>query len=84
MKIKYERPVIKKMNAGIMDKFGMPSQHDPVKEIDGVEVKQLIHQYGSPLFVLSEKQIRRNYQSAVRSFSTRYPKVQFAWSYKTN
>ncbi|RYG15199.1 MAG: diaminopimelate decarboxylase, partial [Chitinophagaceae bacterium] len=84
MKLKYERPVIKKMNTGIMDKFGMPSQYDPVKEIDGVAIKTLTHQYGSPLFVLSEKQIRRNYQAAVRSFSTRYPKVQFAWSYKTN
>ena len=84
MKLKYERPVIKKMNTGIMDKFGMPSQYDPIKEIDGVGIKSLTHEYGSPLFVLSEKQIRRNYQAAVRSFSTRYPKVQFAWSYKTN
>jgi diaminopimelate decarboxylase len=84
MKLKYERPVIKKMNTGIMDKFGMPSQYDPIKEIDGVAIKSLTHQFGSPLFVLSEKQIRRNYQAAVRSFSTRYPKVQFAWSYKTN
>lgn len=84
MKLKYERPIIKKMNTGIMDKFGMPSQYDPIKAIDGVAIKGLTHQYGSPLFVLSEKQIRRNYQAAVRSFSTRYPKVQFAWSYKTN
>lgn len=84
MKQKYERPFIKRMNTGIMDKFGMHHDSDPVKEIDGVTVKSLTQQYGSPLFVLSEKQIRRNYQSAVRSFSTRYPKVQFAWSYKTN
>jgi diaminopimelate decarboxylase len=36
------------------------------------------------VFVISEKQIRKNYQNAVRAFKTRYPKVQFAWSYKTN
>jgi diaminopimelate decarboxylase len=84
MKEKYERPIIKKMNAGLMDKFGMHHDTAPIASIDGVSVKGLINEFGSPLFVLSEKQIRRNYQSAVRSFSTRYPKVQFAWSYKTN
>jgi len=83
-KSKYERPVIKKMNAGLMNKFGTRSTFQPVKHIDGVPVHKLIAQYGSPLFVLSEKQIRRNYQAANRSFKTRYPKVQFAWSYKTN
>ncbi|MBC6108903.1 diaminopimelate decarboxylase [Pedobacter sp. CCM 8938] len=84
MKQKYERPTIKKMNTGLMNKFGTRTDFDPVKEIEGVTVKSLVEQYGSPVFVLSEKQIRRNYQSAVRSFKTRYPKVQFAWSYKTN
>ncbi len=83
-KLKYERPVIRKMNTGLMNKFGTRTEFEPVKEIDGMSVKCLIENYGSPLFVLSEKQIRRNYQSANRAFKTRYPKVQFAWSYKTN
>ncbi|PTQ98069.1 diaminopimelate decarboxylase [Mucilaginibacter yixingensis] len=83
-KLKYERPVIKKMNAGLMNKFGTRTEFQPVRAIDGVPVLSLIEGYGSPLFVLSERQIRRNYQSAARSFKTRYPKVQFAWSYKTN
>jgi len=34
--------------------------------------------------VISEKQIRSNIQNAIRIFRTRYPLVQFAWSYKTN
>ena len=38
----------------------------------------------SPCFVISERQIRKNVQNANRAFKTRYPKVQFAWSYKTN
>ena len=84
MKQKYERPTIRKMNTGLMNKFGTRTDFDPVETIDGVAVKSLVAEYGSPVFVLSEKQIRRNYQSAVRSFKTRYPKVQFAWSYKTN
>jgi diaminopimelate decarboxylase len=83
-KLKYERPVIKKLNAGLMNKFGTRTEFEPVKHIDGVSVRNMIEQYGSPVFVLSERQIRRNYQSAVRAFKTRYPRVQFAWSYKTN
>lgn len=83
-KIKYERPVIKKMNTGLMNKFGTRTEYEPVSHIEGVPVKSLISQYGSPLFVISEKQIRNNFQNASRIFNTRYPKVQFAWSYKTN
>lgn len=84
-KLKYERPFLKKMSAGMMDKSGTQmNEFTPVTHIDEVSVRQLIADYGSPLFVLSEKKIRANYQSAVRAFSTRYPRVQFAWSYKTH
>jgi hypothetical protein len=50
-KLKYERPVIIKMNAGLMNKFGTQSDFTPVTEIDGVPVKGLIKQYGSPVFI---------------------------------
>lgn len=83
-KLPYEKPYIKKLHAGAMNKFGTQKGLQPFKSIDGVPVKRLIDNFGSPVFVLSEKQIRKNYRSAYRSFSTRYPKVQFAWSYKTN
>jgi diaminopimelate decarboxylase len=84
-KLKYERPFLKKMSAGMMDKSGtQQSEFTPVTHIDEVSVKQLIADYGSPVFVMSERKIRYNYQSAVRAFTTRYPKVQFAWSYKTH
>lgn len=84
MKKKYESPVIQKMNGGLMNKFGTRTEYEPVKQIDGVSVQSLMAEYGSPLFVLSERTLRRNYQDAFRAFSTRYPNVQFAWSYKTN
>jgi diaminopimelate decarboxylase len=83
-KIRYERPFIIKMNAGLMNKFGTKTENEPVTHIESVPVKSMLSEYGSPLFVISEKQIRRNYQNATRIFKTRYPKVQFAWSYKTN
>ena len=83
-KLRYERPIIKKLNIGFVNKFGAQTKNEVVSQLEGVSVKELIQQYGSPLFVISEKQIRRNYQHASRAFKTRYPKVQFAWSYKTN
>ena len=83
-KLKYERPFLKKLNAGLMNKFGTKTEYAPVTHIEGVSVNELVDQYGSPCFVISERQIRKNYQNAVRAFKTRYPKVQFAWSYKTN
>ena len=83
-KQRYERPIIQKMNTGLMNKFGTKTENEPVTHIESVTVKSLLKDYGSPLFVISEKQIRRNIQNAKRIFKTRYPKVQFAWSYKTN
>ena len=75
---------IKKIESEMTNKFGMKSEYLPMLEIDGVKVKDIIKEYGSPVFVISEKTLRKTYQKAYRAFSTRYPKVQFAWSYKTN
>ncbi len=83
-KKKFERPFIRKIQAGMPAKFGMPVKVDPITHIEGIPVHDLIGQYGSPLFVISEKMIRNRYQQAKRAFETRYPNVQFAWSYKTN
>jgi Diaminopimelate decarboxylase len=80
----YEKPSIQKLNNGVMNKFAMRTEYKPVTHIEGVPVKRIIAKYGSPVFVISERQIRMNYRSAVHAFRTLYPKVQFAWSYKTN
>lgn len=66
------------------NKYGLRTEYHPMTHIDGNSVKELIKEYGSPLFVISEKTIRQTYRNAKKAFSTRYPKVQFAWSYKTN
>ncbi len=80
----YERPIITKNQTGFMNKFGSSSLIKPRIEIEGVAVKDLVNKWGSPLFVIIEKQIRANQRNALRIFKSRYPKVQFAWSYKTN
>lgn len=59
--------------------------HAPVlTEIDGVSVEQLTKEFGSPLFVFSERQIREKAKRMRKAFLGRYPKTEFAWSYKTN
>jgi len=83
-KLKYERPVINKIQVGTSGKFGMQSRFKSVESIDNIPVKEIISKYGSPVYVISEKTIRNTYKKAKRAFTTRYPKVQFAWSYKTN
>ncbi len=83
-KPKFERPVINKIKAGVPDKFGMKTNVQPITEIDSNSIRDLLKEFGSPLYVLSEKTIRNTYQDALSAFKTRYPKVQFAWSYKTN
>ncbi|MHC1776905.1 MAG: hypothetical protein AB9834_15990 [Lentimicrobium sp.] len=80
----YERPHIIKLETGMPGKFGMRNDSPPTTHIDGVAVKELVAGYGSPLFVVSESTTRSVYHKAYKAFSTRYPKVQFAWSYKTN
>ncbi|NBX79485.1 MAG: diaminopimelate decarboxylase [Flavobacteriales bacterium] len=84
IQLPYERPFIQKLNTGSMNKFGTKTEFAPVTHLEGVAVSKIIKEYGSPCFVISERQIRKNYQTAVRAFKTRYPKVQYAWSYKTN
>lgn len=83
-KLRYERPVIKKLETGMPNKFGLRTEYAPMTHIDGVAVKDLISEYGSPLYVISESTIRSTYKKAKKAFTTRYPRVQFAWSYKTN
>ena len=83
-KQQYERPVIQRLNTGVMNKFGTRTEYAPVTHIEGNAVKDLIGKYGSPLFVISQRVIEQTYRDANRAFKTRYPKVQFAWSYKTN
>ena len=83
-KLQYERPVIQRLNVGLMNKFGTKTEYSPLTHIDGIAVSDLISTYGSPLFVMSEKTLRQTFSDASRAFKTRYPKVQFAWSYKTN
>ena len=78
------KPSIKRHKAGLLNKFGAVSHHNIMELIDNVNINQLSDEYGSPLFVISEKKLRRNFKRLHNAFNARYPHVQFGWSYKTN
>jgi diaminopimelate decarboxylase len=80
----FERPIITKLSPGVPSKHGVGSVVAPIPYIDGVKVDDLIDRFGSPLYVYSERAIRKGMEDIKRAFSVRYPKFQMAWSYKTN
>ncbi len=83
-KLKYTKPIITKQKPLFVGKFGKVGILTVLERIENIPVVELVEKFGSPLFVLSEKTIRLNQRKAQRIFKTRYPKVQFTWSYKTN
>ena len=84
MKKRYESPIITKNISGFSNKFGRANKLNIIDNIDGIQVKDLLEKYGSPLFVFSEKTIRSRYRRYLQAFKKYYPKTRFAWSYKTN
>jgi diaminopimelate decarboxylase len=82
----YQKPSIRKLQPGFMNKFaGLESRHKKIKStIDGVSVDELVTNFGSPLFVYSEKTLRKKFSRFKNAFATRYPNIIIGWSYKTN
>ena len=81
----YQKPVINKIDFAMANKYGSPLKTQKIRsEIDGVSVNELTQKYGSPLFVFSQKTIENKYNEFKEAFSSRYPDVEFGWSYKTN
>ncbi len=78
------KPTITPHREGILNKFGRVPAKEYIEAIEGIAIKDLVSQFGSPLFVLSEKQLRSNIRRLKQAFETRYQPVVFGWSYKTN
>ena len=82
---KYIKPTINKIDFTMSSKYGSPIKSQKIRtNIDGVSVKELVKEFGSPIFVFSQKTIEEKYNKLKDAFSSRYPDVTFGWSYKTN
>ncbi len=81
----YEKPTINRVDFAIASKYGSPLKTQKIRsEIDGVNIHKLLQEYGSPLFVFTQKAIEDKFLEFKNAFSSRYPEVEFWWSYKTN
>ena len=80
----FERPTITRLTPGVPSKHGTGSVIAAMPLIDGINVNDLMDQFGSPLYIFSEREIRKSMEDVKRAFSVRYHKTQMAWSYKTN
>ena len=78
------KPTLIPLRSGLLNKFGRTQDVGWTEDIDGVPIAELLEQYKSPLFVVSEKRLRSNFKRISRAFTSRYPQVLFGWSYKTN
>ncbi|MBU1896682.1 diaminopimelate decarboxylase, partial [Myxococcota bacterium] len=83
-KPQYERPVIVRHQAGLMNKLSRTQTTRPMTHIEGVSIDELIQTYGSPLFVFSERTLINRYREIHDTYSRHLPRVRVAWSYKTN
>ena len=73
-KLKYEHPVIRKMNTGLMNKFGTRTEYEPVTQIECNSVSSLIKNFGITSFCYFRKADQDEIiQNANRIFKTRYP-----------
>ena len=80
----WTKPTIKEHGGNTLNKFGRTPVKDYEDEIEGISIDSLIQEYGSPLFVLSEKKLRENVRKLKTTFESRYQPVVYGWSYKTN
>lgn len=78
------KPTLSPVRSGLPSKYGASQQSRWTDNIDNVPISRLMEEYGSPLFVVSEKKLRDNMRRIKRVFTSRYPDVLFGWSYKTN
>jgi diaminopimelate decarboxylase len=80
----YVPPTVVRHEAGTINAQAQGQTFPTCTEIDGTSVTDLLREFGSPLYVFSERTLRETCRSAMRAFTVRYPDVRFAWSYKTN
>jgi len=80
----YERPLLIRHQGGMVNKLGRLLAQQPLTHLDGVAVDDLVARHGSPLFVFSEASLVEAYRSLHDAFATRHPRIEIAWSYKTN
>ena len=69
------KPTISEHAGNTLNKFGRTPVKEYTDELEGISIDTLIKEYGSPLFVLSEKKLRENVRKLRETFESRYQPV---------
>ncbi|MBI4495959.1 MAG: alanine racemase [Deltaproteobacteria bacterium] len=81
----YEKPTIVRTLLRAANKYaGHSFVSGAFAAVDGVPVRDLLKRYGSPLYAVSEKTLRRRIREFLRAFRSLHPQTVVAYSYKTN
>jgi diaminopimelate decarboxylase len=82
----YAPPSITPLRGGRSNKFGSRPRgaHLVRDRIEGAAIADLVERFGSPLFVFSERRLRRAVRRIKQAIASRWSEVDLAWSYKTN
>ena len=83
-RLPYVSPSITAHAQSLVNQLGQVHRDRVQESIDGVPVARLMAEYGSPLFVYSERTLREKARTMRAAFTERYPRVRLLWSYKTN
>jgi diaminopimelate decarboxylase len=84
MKPPYQRPIIVRHMVGGTNKFGAQPSIRVYDRFESVPVADLVGQFGSPLFLLSERVLRERFHELRDQMAARFASFTIAWSYKTN
>ncbi|MFQ5354904.1 MAG: alanine racemase [Mariprofundaceae bacterium] len=80
----WSKPTLTPHRIGSLNKFGSAGSSHFQDSFEGATIAPLLEEFGSPLFILSEKRLRDNVRKLLRAFETRYSNITYSWSYKTN
>lgn len=80
----YQKPAIVRHAVGRMNPYGSMRSAAPFTHLDGRAIQAMMDEFGSPLWMVSEATLRRQYRKLARAFELHYPRTVIAYSYKTN
>ncbi|MGD2247410.1 MAG: diaminopimelate decarboxylase [Candidatus Methanofastidiosia archaeon] len=73
-----------RLNHFVPEKTYLEINDNGYLEFDKVDCVELAKEFGTPLYVMSEKKIRENYQTIYSQFNHEYNMSQIAYAYKAN
>ncbi len=79
----YLRPALSPLPFFSVNKQGLPELTSR-SELDGENVRKLLNKFGSPLYIVSEDRLRKDFRAFLQAFTSPGIETRVAYSVKTN